>query len=179
MTDTALVESPTLVLLTGPSSAGKSTVAAALQRLTQLPAVFLPGDALELPEDCVSRQRLRRLAVEDAVAVQLALDRAYVEALARFVANGFHAIGEVIFKDRIRTDIYRAGMADVRSLLVRLTCTDEERRARELARGDRPLGLSDETSAVEIRVPGLVLDTTEKAPDDIAKAIWSALAQAH
>ena len=169
------------MLLTGPSSVGKSTVASALQRLTLLPAVFLSGDALELPEDCVSRRRLQALAFEDAVTVQLSIDRAYIEALSRFVSNGFHAIGEVIFKDQVRTHIYLEALGGVRSLIVRLTCTDAARRSRELARGDRPTGLSDETYAAEIRneVPGLVLDTTDTTPVDVAKAILPMLAEAN
>lgn len=86
-TATAMEQEPapgTVVVLTGPSSSGKTSIAERLRRLTRRPAIFLEGDALDLPPDSRSVQVLRELPAELVPAMEAQFHLGYYGALASF-----------------------------------------------------------------------------------------------
>jgi len=165
---------PRLVLLTGASSVGKTSAGRALQSVTELPAIFIPGDDLDLPRHARSLERLRELPPHEANRLEAELDSAYLHGLNSFVQHGFHAIGELIFKEPARTATCLRVLTEIPHLLVLLQCDADVRRTRERLRNDRPLGLSDKTSDTarpsNVRFD-LELDTSELTPQAVAEAI--------
>lgn len=116
------------MLLNGPPSAGKSTLAEAVQRVAERPIFhrsldhFLSG----LPPDW--REQDRSL-FENVMT-------GYVHSLAALVRAGCDVVAEaVIIPERL--DLYRAALADVPVLLVGVRCTLPVAKAREEARTDR------------------------------------------
>ena len=76
-----------ILILTGASSTGKTTIARALQRLTPTPVVVVAADGFDLPRD--ARVVAVREAGEDAAAdLQAAMFKAFYEGLARWSTNG-------------------------------------------------------------------------------------------
>ena len=170
------VERPTVVLLGGASSSGKSSAGVELQRITRLPSVFMPSDDLELPRPSTFMNSLSSMTSAERNKAQLALDHAYTAALAAFPPQGAHAIGEVILKDADRLRAWRSGMAPVRHRLVHLYCDQEELQRREDGRNDRPRGLAVATAKEEISCdPDLELDVTSLNPPDVAQRIYPLL----
>lgn len=162
-----------ILVLTGPSSVGKTSALNGLRLITRIPAVVLPADLFSLPEDACSRAVFRRADRATRLDVHRAMFRAYYRTLAEWRRNGFHALGETIFKDRHQVEVYIEAMEGSPHILVRLTCSPEERHAREEGRSDRPRGLSDETLAQELA--GLpvdhALDTTTLSAREVASAL--------
>lgn len=88
-----------ILVLTGASSTGKTTVAREIQRLAPLPVVFVPADNFDLPRDARSLAALREATGSEAQALQMAMFRAYYEGLKQWPLNGISAIAETIFRD--------------------------------------------------------------------------------
>ena len=116
------------MLLNGSPSAGKSTLAAAVQRVAERPIFhrsldhFLSG----LPSDW--RERDRSLFEKVMTG--------YVYSLAALVGAGCDVVAEaVIIPERLA--LYRAALADVPVLLVGVRCALPVAKAREEARTDR------------------------------------------
>ncbi len=82
----------TALLLAGPSSVGKTTLAAALQRTLSEPWVFLPADVLT---DGFPPGRREFISVE----VDRRLRQAALLALTAFIDAGFNVIGEAYIWD--------------------------------------------------------------------------------
>ena len=162
-----------VLILTGPSSAGKTSTLHALQLMTKIPAVVLPTDLFNLPSNAHSRALLQKADEATRVVVHRSLFRASYRTLVEWQRNGFHALGETIFKDNHQAEVYREAIEGTPHLLIRLTCSREARHARERSRSDRPVGLSDETTTQELadlRVDH-ELDTTNLSADGAAEAI--------
>ncbi len=159
----------TLIVLRGPPACGKTTVAHLLrERLA--PAIRLSVDALRYlglprvltPED---------LRAAEAGAVDLAL---------RELGRGRTAIVDSVFDDpltvmEVRIRVEAAGH---RVFVVTLRADVEEAVARNAARG--PLDAMDAERLREVHtdfpdVPGLVLGTSERLPEEVADAIVGAL----
>ena len=149
------------VILSGPSSVGKTTIAHQLQRLAVRPAVFL-GDDVFVPSPSVVEDHIAALSAPEWSSWRDAFFRGYFEGLRAFVTNGFHAIGEVVFTDQARLDIAREVLADTPHLFVRVHCDTATRQARARARRDRPPGLSDQSAIAEIVAPS---DMDVERPD--------------
>jgi chloramphenicol 3-O phosphotransferase len=161
---------PTIVLITGASSTGKTTVARELQRVLAKPAVYLPGDAFDVPRPA---RWAEGLCFADLAALQDRMDEAYVNALAVFPRFGLHSIGEVVFRQRERHDRMVAAIGDVRLLVIRLTASPHTVERREAERGDRPHGTARAQQRAEFIPPELALeiDTDSYRPTDVASAI--------
>jgi chloramphenicol 3-O phosphotransferase len=157
-----------ILILTGASSTGKTTIARALQRLTPTPTVFVAADDFDLPRDAQSLVVLRQAGEDEAAVLQAAMFRAFYEGLARWPANGVSAIAETIFLDEDQPRICRDALRGVPHVIVRLVCDREVRAERERRRRDRRLGRSDETAQAEVIPDGLALelDTTDCLPAD-------------
>jgi chloramphenicol 3-O-phosphotransferase len=159
-----------VLILTGASSTGKTTIARALQRLTPKPTVVVAADDFDLPRDARSLVAVRQAGEGAVAALQAAMFRAFYEGLARWPANGVSAIAETIFLDEDQPRICQDALRGVPHAIVRLVCDREVRVDRERRRRDRQPGRSEETALAEI-IPdrlALELDTTSGRPADAA-----------
>jgi chloramphenicol 3-O-phosphotransferase len=166
-----------VILFTGASSTGKTTVARLVQRQSPLPAVLLLGDDVRLARPSAGAEWLRRLSATDLRAFQLDFDQAYYAALAAFPRYGFHVIGEVSLRDKSRRDLCEAFLSSVPHLLVRLFCDSTVRSERERSRRDVAPGLSDETARDEVTDLDfdLVIDTGRLSPDEATAKVCERL----
>ena len=166
-------ETAKILIVTGPSSVGKTTVLRALQLMMESPAVVLPADDFSIPEEARSKALLRSADRTTRLSVHRSIFRAYYRTLVEWQRHGFRALGETIFKDSDHLQVFSEELADTPHLLVRLTCTREARVAREKSRPDRSPGLSDETAEQELTtLPlSLELDTTSLSATEIAEAL--------
>jgi chloramphenicol 3-O phosphotransferase len=162
-----------ILVLTGASSTGKTTIAKELQRLASRPTVFISADDFDLPRDARPLAALREREDDETEALQMAMFRAFYEGLTRWPENGVNAIAETIFRDETQLRICRTTLVNVPHAIVRLICDREVRLARECQRQDRRLGLSEETVLAEV-IPDrldLELDTTDLSPADAARRL--------
>lgn len=153
----------TVVILTGPSSVGKTSIAECLRRITPRPAVFLSGDDLDLPPESEAVKTLRGLPSEAVAPMEAQFHFGYFGALASFAVHGLHAIGEVLFKNPDTYAAFERAVDGVPSLVVHLRCGLPIRLAREFSRGDRAGGIAELTTRQEWvpPAPDLVIDTAE------------------
>lgn len=167
----------TVVILTGPSSAGKTSIAERLRRVTSRPAVFLSGDDLDLPRDAAAIDTLRRLPPEAIAPMEAQFHLGYFGALASFAANGLHAIGEVLFKSAESYDAFRHCVVEVPSIVVHCRCELPIRLKRERHRGNREVGIAELTTEQEWHPPDpdLVIDTGKTGVEEAAALIVARL----
>ena len=170
-----------VVLFTGASSTGKTTVARQVHRRSPLPTMLLLGDDLRLARPSAGADWLKTLDATDLRAFQLGCDRAYYDALGAFPRHGLCVIGEVGLRDRARKELCEAFLASVPHLLVRLVCEREARNERERSRHDVPVGLSDETARNETTdlAFDLVIDTGRVTPEQAAAEVCAKLPLPH
>lgn len=169
-----------VVVLNGPSSGGKTTVARALQRLADEPWLHLGIDVFVAAldsgrvEDAVpwdgDRPQVQPLALQLVAAM-----RASVAAAAR---AGVNVISDDLFLDPSWEQEWRAALRGVDALIVCVDAAPDELDARERARGDRLVGVARKQRAViHTGVDyDLRLDTSESTPDECATAILTAIA---
>lgn len=163
----------TVILLTGPSSAGKTSIGEALRRVLPRPTVFLNGDELDLPDDSEAQRWLRTL---DPIAIPALEDQfhsGFYGALVAFAASGLHAVGEALFKKPAHLELFEAASAGATKLLIHVTCDEAILMRRELERGDREVGTAQRTAAQEWVPPrpDLVIDTAHVTAFEAAAAI--------
>ncbi len=122
-----------LMLLNGSPSAGKSTLAAAVQDVAERPVFHRSLD--HFLDGYQPRWRSREYALFDKVMT------GYIHSLSSLVQAGCDVVAEaVIIPERLA--LYRAALADVPVLLVGVRCSLDVAKAREEARTDRtPLEL--------------------------------------
>lgn len=177
-----------VVLLHGTSSSGKTTVARAVQRLSEDPWVRLGIDAFWSAVDERWMEHGPRasegfLWTEDATIVpgpvgqRLASGmRAAVAACARV---GNDLLVDDVFIDHTWLDGWRSELTDVEVLLVCVVAPVHVLEQRETARGNRISG--EARAQVGLIHDGIeydvVVDTSRQSPDDCARAILGALAR--
>jgi len=175
-----------VVLLHGTSSSGKTTVARAIQRLSDEPWVRLGIDAVWNAIDERWMEHGPRAAegfawMEDATIVpgpvgqRLAAGmRAAVAALAR--ADNDVLVDDV-FIDPGWLDAWRHELGGVEWLLVRVEAPLQVLEERERARGNRIAG--EARSQVNVIHSGIeyeiTVDTSRQSPEECARAILAAL----
>ncbi|CAN5149768.1 hypothetical protein BH09ACT12_BH09ACT12_15820 [soil metagenome] len=157
-----------LVLLSGPSSAGKSTLAAALVDLLETPWHVVPVDLIHATRSRPDLRGVEGIAWEDVFA---ATRRGYHRALSGLVRGGCDVIGDHVFSESWRLPDLLAVTEGLDVLLVHVTCTPETLTARELARGDRIAGTAVEQLGVVFAHgdADLTVDTTA-APAEVGAA---------
>ena len=176
-----------VVLLHGTSSSGKTTVARALQRLSDEPWVLLGIDVFwnAIDERWMEHGTHARdgfLWTEDAriepgpTGRKLAAGmRAAVSALAR---AGNDVLADDVFIDPRWLDGWQTELAGLEWLLVGVLAPPEVLEERERARGNRITG--EALAQVDVVHRGveydLTVDTSNQSPDDCAHAILAALA---
>ncbi len=165
-----------VLLLNGPSSAGKTTLAAALQKKLDHPAFVFSVDSLlaACPGDADS--------IVGAVAkTRLPLIEAFhgsIEAAARAGAWVIvdHVVGESA--DWVADLLHR--LASLPLQPVQVTCSRNVLREREAGRTDRRPDRAHaerQCESIHLPLPGeLVVDTTSVSPDECAAALLALLA---
>lgn len=135
------------MLLNGSPSAGKSTLAAAVQDAADRPIFHRSLD--HFLDGYQPRWRTGEYALSDKVMT------GYVYSLASLVRAGCDVVAEaVIIPERLA--LYRTALADVPVLLVGVRCSLDVARAREEARTDR--------ASLELDVPWF--ETVHHVPYD-------------
>ncbi len=157
-----------LVLLNGPSSAGKTTVAKAVASRLTTPWLLLPVDLFH---------RIRTRPDADLTGRQWEdvfhrTRAAYHQALVGAVACGCDVLGDHVLSEPWRLDDLLRLSVGLDVLLVHVTCDPAELRRREKARGDREPGTA-RTQQRLVFTHGdcdLTIDTTH-GPDEPTAAV--------
>ena len=153
---------PKAILLNGPSSSGKSTLAAALKKICPEFAVVSIDEFLEMTAQ-------RNIYEDDVYEIMPAL----CEKTTRLLETGQSVIiDHVIISERIFTQMIET-LAGYPVLTVRVTCPAEELRRREQARGDRYAGMAEISE--EFLYPkegyGLTVESFSASPEENARQI--------
>jgi chloramphenicol 3-O phosphotransferase len=135
-----------ILILTGASSTGKTTIARAVQRLVPRPTVVVAADDFDLPADAHARVAMRAAPVAEVAALQRAMFGAFYAGLAPWPAHGIGVIAETIFLDQEQPRICRQALAGLPYAIVRLVCEPAVRADRERQRLDRRPGRSRTTA---------------------------------
>lgn len=129
---------PTLViLLSGPSSSGKTSLARALQQRLPVPAVLVEADRA-FPDVPRTHPGWDSVAADPGAVVL-----AFHESVATWARAGFHVIldGSLPYEDRDLRDACIGVFAPYDLRLVGVTCADPELTVRERTRPEaRPVG---------------------------------------
>lgn len=159
-----------LVLLNGPSSAGKTSVVQALSASLPTPWLVMPVD---LFHSIRSRPPQASLSDDEWAATFRRTRAAYHRALAGAALAGCDVIGDYVLSEHWRLTELLEVTDGVDVLLVHVTCDVDELERRERQRGDRDLGTARRQLA-DVFVHGahdLEVDTTNTSPEDCAARI--------
>ena len=169
---------PFAVLLAGPSSAGKTTLARALERRLAeegTPVLRASLDAVLSAFSLGGRSFASVAAAEDA---GIPLAEAYAASLEAMLGQRLSLVCDhVLFERRAWRKAFLAMLArtGARLLPVRLACGEDELRARELARRDREPDPGHSLAQARLAwepFPGeIVLDTGTGSPEDMARRL--------
>jgi chloramphenicol 3-O phosphotransferase len=183
---------PDVIVLNGPSSSGKTNLAAALQDILEDSwLVFgidtlisaLPLALLEIHDAAVIEVRPRDHAVRDggisfdahgAVTVGAEFQRleaAWLKGLSTIAGDGVHLILDAVFlAGAVSQDRVRKAFAGRRIAWIGVTCDPDTRNQRERERGDRVLGTSQQARHIHEDVDyDLVVDTTSRSPAEVSR----------
>lgn len=162
-----------VILLTGASSSGKSSIGRALQHVLADPWFFFPIDSL---------------GAMRSTAHTRVLDDDEVDAMLRRTRMGYHravaaltCVGNDVIMDYPLTEPWRlADLLDVLDgydvTLVDVRCSPDELDRRERARGDRPVGLArSQSQAFEHDDRDITVDTITTSPEECARTIVTQL----
>ncbi|MGN1249554.1 MAG: AAA family ATPase [Candidatus Spyradocola sp.] len=159
------------ILLNGPSSSGKSTLARALKRLLceehgREFGVVSIDDLLEMSPD-------EPIYEDDVYAITGEL---CARARAALEACGGVIIDQVMTSERIYDGMMRA-LEGCHTMTVRVACAAEVLRRREALRGDRCLGSAEASERYLYPKTGydVTVDTGELSPEACARRILRAL----
>ena len=177
-----------VILLHGTSSSGKTTVARAVQRLSDEPWVRLGIDAFwnaidERWTEHGPRASEGFLWSEDATIVPgpagQRLAKGMRAGLAAFARAGNDVLVDDVFIDPRWLDEWRSELADLELLLVGLLAPRHVLEERERARGNRVIG--EAAAQIDVIHRGidydLTVDTSRQSPDECARTILAALAR--
>jgi chloramphenicol 3-O phosphotransferase len=163
---------PAAIVLHGPTSGGKSSLAKALQDSASVPAFHVALDAFVT----MSRRRDMRTPEEQLQAYHIHCDNLR-STLARLIETQFEVIADLVLRDENELrDSLR--VLERRPLyLVGVRAPLEVLEERERRRADRGTGMAREQSAHPAfsRNYDLVIDTSKHSPEDGALAIRSFL----
>ena len=175
-----------VVLLHGTSSSGKTTVARAVQRLSDDPWVHLGIDAFwnaidERWMEHGSRASEGFLWLEDATVVPGPVGQRLATgmraALAAFARAGNDLLVDDVFIDRAWLDGWRSELEDVESLLVGVFAPADVLEERERARGNRIAGEAcAQLDVIHVGIDyDLTVDTSRQSPEECARTILAAV----
>lgn len=176
MTDTLL---PDAIILNGPSSSGKTSIARQLQE--RLPALFLnfsiDSILYQLPPSDLSRMMAGR-KIERAGYSYGRLVRGHHAAAAALLAEGNRLIlDNALVRSEWKSDL-EDRLQGYRLFWVGVSCGLPELARRERERGDRAMGTAEREALIvhEGLTYDLVIDTTSIGPEPAAALVLEALA---
>ena len=159
----------TSLILHGPSSAGKSSLAKALQQLWPAPMLHVDLDAFELMAEGTTLTTVNER--REAFRVHCANLQATLRNIA---ATNFSLVLDFVLRDAAQFAKCLDALSARSVHLIGVRCDLEALEAREVKRGDRDIGLAraqfDHPEFA--RSYDLVVDTTTMSPMDGAKMIW-------
>jgi chloramphenicol 3-O phosphotransferase len=160
---------PTAVVLHGPSSAGKSSLAEALQAESPRPAFHVSLDAFVT---MTRRRTMSEAQDQEAYAIHCENLRA---TLSRVAATPFDLIVDLVLRDRAEFEACLKALAGRPTYVIGVQAPLEVLEARERARDDRGAGTAREQigDPAYRRRYDLVVDTSTCTPDEGAAAIRS------
>ncbi|MEU4620434.1 AAA family ATPase [Actinoplanes sp. NPDC023801] len=162
-----------VILLNGASSSGKSSVGRALLPLLADPWFFFPVDGLGEMRSTVHTRVLDDVGVYDMLT---RTRRGYHRAVAGLASAGNDVIMDYPLSEPWRLVDLLETLRGFDVTLVEVRCAPEELDRRELARGDRPVGLARSQGLVyAVGDRDVVVDTTRTGPVACARVIVAAL----
>lgn len=161
------------IVLNGASSAGKTSIAKAVQRLSKEPVLHASLDTftdmfhwpvigdLELKREC------HRIGVDNFHAT-----------LPILAANRFGLVVDHVFEQHAWFEACRDGLKEKRTFFVGVRCPLATLEAREKARGDRTIGLArwQFDRVHEQKSYAFEVDTSVRSPEACAAAIMAFVA---
>ena len=159
---------PAVIVLHGPTSAGKSSLARALQDIARVPAFHVALDAFAT----MSRRRDMRSPEEVRQAYHLHCENLR-STLVRLVDTEFEIIVDLVLRDETELQDTFHVLSSRPMYLVGVRAPLEVLEERERRRVDRGTGMAREQSANPAfnRNYDLVIDTSTHCPEDGAIAI--------
>lgn len=178
-------QSPHVIVLTGGSSSGKSGISRCLQTVLSGPWLRLGVDDLvdRLPPSLHQSGDGLALGAHGAVATGAGfreLEAAWLAGVAAMArAGGRIVYDDVFLSGAASQQRLRAQLDCVSTLWVGVRCDPVTAAGRELARGDRPLGMAAAQAEVvhEGVVYDLEVDTTKNESLDCARLIAARVAE--
>jgi chloramphenicol 3-O phosphotransferase len=164
---------PTSIILHGPSSSGKSSLAKALQGLWLSPMLHVDMDAFELMAEGT------KLTTPNERREAFRVHCANLQATLRNIAaSPFSLVLDFVLRDAHQFANCLDALSGRKTHVVGVKCTLDALEKRELQRGDRHIGLArSQFDHPEYARPyDLVVDTTTLSPSEGARAIWDFVA---
>lgn len=126
-----------ILFLNGTSSAGKTTVARAFQRLWHDPALYASIDSFifMFADHVLKNDEVRKVALWPLIS-------AFNKSLPNIAATGFPVIVDYVMESRVWLEECLASLRDYEVYFVGVKCPLEELERREMARGDRQVGFA-------------------------------------
>lgn len=164
--------SPWVVVFSGGSSSGKTTLAREFHRLLDEPAwLFVADDCFPVKQPSTT---VREEGLEPAIVV-------FHRAIAQWVASGRNVIIDGALPGPDLQSACLNELKDFRTYIIAVTCSVEELRRRETQRPEaRPLGWAEQSRRMNDSLPvSLHVDTTTSTPIDAAHQVLDWLVDAH
>ena len=166
----------TIVVLNGPSSAGKTTLARAVQEMAGSLLLNFSIDAIlySLPESALARIRAGTPVPDLRLA---GLHDAYFACVKQLADLGHDLIVDNAITAERQAQRLREAVEGHQVLTVLVTCSPETLAERERARGDRRIGLAaSQCDSIERWLQhDLRIDTSVDSPEAAARKIMSSL----
>ena len=159
---------PVAVVLHGPTSAGKSSLARALQQCSDVPTFHVSLDAF------VEMSRRRDMRSEDELNQALRLHHFNLQStLARIAVSHFEIVLDLVLRDQCALDACIAALSPRQTFVIGVTCPLDILEQRERARPDRGEGMarSQFGHPAYSRPYALRIDTSTCTPEEGARRI--------
>jgi chloramphenicol 3-O phosphotransferase len=159
---------PTAIVLHGPTSAGKTMLAKALQASSPLPAFHISLDAFV----CMSNRRDMRSDAERDEAYKVHCENLRA-TLTRVAQTGFDIILDLVLRDEAEFQACLRALGGRATYVIGVSAPLHVLEARERSRVDRASGIAKEQAADPVykRPYDLLLDTSKTSPEAGAAAI--------
>jgi chloramphenicol 3-O phosphotransferase len=161
---------PIAIVLHGPTSAGKSSLARALQDSSEVPVFHIALDAF------VEMSRRRDMRSEDELQEALKLHHLNLQStLTRVAESHFEIVLDLVLRDAAALDECIAALSPRRTFVIGVWCPLDVLEERERARPDRGGGMarSQFGHAAYSRPYSMRLDTSTCSPEEGARHIRS------
>jgi chloramphenicol 3-O phosphotransferase len=161
---------PAAIVLHGPTSAGKSSLARALQDSSEVPVFHITLDAF------VEMSRRRDMRSDDELAQALRLHHLNLQSTLRRVADShFEIVLDLVLRDSSAFDECIAALVPRRTYVIGVTCPLHVLEERERGRPDRGAGMarSQFGHPAYARPYSMCIDTSTCTPEEGALRVRS------